>query len=121
MDQVGIIITKKRDSTTITLPSGLKEAIATASLFSKDNLKGVDEIEVVFSKEKQKIFISGEGFYGFHKNSHKIEYDGEDTKFYISPKLLLTLVEQYKTCELCSECLKFSNEFYTYITAVQSE
>ncbi|MDR2704340.1 MAG: hypothetical protein LBC02_01045 [Planctomycetaceae bacterium] len=120
LDQMDYIITKERKSTTLTLPSGLKEAILTASLFSKDNIKGVDEIEVVFSKEKQKVTIIGEGFYGFHRNSHKIEYDGEDMQFFINPKLLSTLVDQYKTCDLCENCLKFSNAFYTYVTSLES-
>jgi DNA polymerase III sliding clamp (beta) subunit (PCNA family) len=119
IEEMDTVIAKKRDSTTITLPSGLKDAVATASLFSKDNLKGVDEVEVQFFKEKQKVFILGEGFYGFHRHSHKIEYDGEDLRFNINPRLFMTLIEQYKTCELCPECLKFSNSFYTYITSIE--
>lgn len=120
IDSVDHIITKERSGTEVVLPSGLKEAISAASLFSKDNIKGVDYIEIKFSNSKQKVYITGEGINGFHRNSHSIEYSGTDMQFSINPQLFLTLILQYKTCELCSDCLKFANDQYIYITSVES-
>ncbi|MDR2115845.1 MAG: hypothetical protein LBP87_05635 [Planctomycetaceae bacterium] len=119
IDTIDVVITKERNGVEVVVPAGVKEAVSIASLFSKDNLKGIDRIGVQFSKEKQKLFITGEGINGSHKNSHKIEYDGESMQFSINPQLFIALLNQYKTCELCSDCLKFSNDSYIYITSLE--
>jgi DNA polymerase III sliding clamp (beta) subunit (PCNA family) len=117
IESVNIIIEKERKGTEIVLPAGLKDAVLAASLFSKDS--NTKYIGVQFNKDKQKVTILGEGINGYHKNSHKIEYNGENMQFSILPQLFLELINQYKTCELCSDCLKFANETYTYITSLE--
>jgi DNA polymerase III sliding clamp (beta) subunit (PCNA family) len=119
LDTIDAIVTKERLGTEVVIPAGVKEAVETASLFSKDNLKGVDLIGVRFDHKKQKLRISGEGINGYHVNTHKIEYTGDDIQFSINPQLFTALLTQYKTCELCTDCLKFANDHYVYITSLE--
>jgi hypothetical protein len=119
-ERVGELAGTGQSAVNVVLPSKLIDDVKAASMFSKDNLSGKDNITVKFLKEQQRITLKGEGVLGFFKGNAKCQYDGEDISFAISPGLLLEILTQYKVCTVLPQSIKVSSDQFVFLTSIES-
>ncbi|MDR2170559.1 MAG: hypothetical protein LBP59_10490 [Planctomycetaceae bacterium] len=113
------IINKKRSGVDVTFPDGLRDSIETAFVFSKENMRGSDEITVTFNPERSQIEMKGEGLYGWFKSKYPVAYSGASVTFKVHPKLLLDLLGKFDICTVCEDCILIDDGVMTYITEVK--
>ena len=101
----------------ITLPSGINEAASTAHIFSADNPYD-DQIQVKISKGKLRLKGTGEN--GWYSEVKKLEYDGQNIEFTISPKLLIEITKRQRKCEITHNRLKIDGGNFIYVTALSN-
>lgn len=99
----------------IKLPEGLKKAVERASVFSVEN---VEDNYVVINLSKGMLRVTGQGVSGWFKEIKKLQYNGQDMDFAISPALLVDLCKKYNECEICSDKLKVKGNHFTYLTVL---
>jgi len=98
--------------TVITLPKGLDTAVNKASIFSEDG----DAARVTVELRAKKARISGTGPNGWFRETLTTEYDGEQLKFVIDPRLLLEIVRRAEKIEVQPGRLSVSGGKFRYVT-----
>jgi hypothetical protein len=101
-----------------TLPKGLVESVDCAHEFTKDD---TDQQEVQVKLKSGKLVIRGRGVSGWYKKEHKLKYDGEPLQFYISPTLLIQLVNKYVDCRINPSALLVDGGRFKYVTGLSAE
>ena len=103
----------------IKLPSGLKNIVDRAEVFSVDNADQSSTVEVRIKGGK--IRIKGVGPYGEYEELKVIDSDA-DVSFVISSKMLVELAEKSQECQIVEDrMLLVDDEKYKYATALFSE
>jgi len=97
----------------ITLPEGLSDAVARASIFSKNSAEKEEQVEIHLKPGAMRL--EGRGFEGWYVESKKIIYNGAEVKFSTTPKLLVELVKRSNQCILGDRKLKVQTEKFVYV------
>lgn len=100
------------------LPRSLYKAILRASIFSKENPEDTD---IQISLKANKIRCKGMGTLGEHLESHKVQYNGPDILFTISPALLSDLCHRHNEAWITSNTLTVKTGKFTFVTALGVE
>ena len=95
----------------VKLPKEICEGVIGAQIFSEDA-----DIEVELRKEK--IRIAGRGVNGWFTQVLDTEYNGEEIKFTISPKMLLDIQKRTEDCEISKNRLRVACDKFTFVTCL---
>ncbi len=104
----------KVEGTLTTLPKRLAEAADRANIFSK---KGEDN-KVLIRLRSGKLTLRGEGINGFHQETKKINYEGPELSFFISPVILAELVKKHNECTIAPNKLLVDGGNYVYVSCL---
>lgn len=97
----------------VVLPKGLPEVIGCAEIFSSQN---VDNSKLMITLVEKKMHIQGDGAAGWFHGWKPIKYNGPETTFLISPKILTDVMSRQNECEIGENKLKIETHQYTYVT-----
>lgn len=106
----------KVKGTKMTLPTGIKQVIDCAEIFTAE--KENDNNMIMVDLRPGKMRLRGIGSSGWHKDIKDIKYSGEELSFLIPPQLLLDLAGKYKECEIGQERLKVKGPGWVYVTSL---
>lgn len=100
----------------VTLPKSLVDGAARAEVFSSED-KEANRIRVQL--KDRKLTLKGEGSKGWYKEAKKTSYKGEPVAFYISPKLLVEIIEKHDEAVINNRRLAVRGEKYIYVSSLQ--
>lgn len=104
------------DGTKTSLPEGLVTAVDTAKVFSREN---VDTTNVEIGLTKNRLVIRGEGPSGWYQEVKRVEYDGDDLMFHISPAMMRNITARSdECCFLSANRLWVDGTKFIYVTAL---
>jgi hypothetical protein len=112
------LINASHEGVDIVLPKNLNEAVDSATIFSRENTDGSDEICVEFDSENKQISLTGEGLYGWFKYKYPIVYDGVSVSFRVKPELFKDLLGKYDSCRVCDKYMLVLDDRLIYLTEV---
>lgn len=101
----------------LTFPKNILEILDRASIFSKRDF-ALDET-VMLKITNKKILIRSESESGWFEETTKIEFDGPDLDFSITPYLLRDILNQSSTAEIDGTKLLFKGENWKYLTTLK--
>jgi DNA polymerase III sliding clamp (beta) subunit (PCNA family) len=102
--------------TPISLPKGLADAADAANVFSSEGAEDDDQVAITLSPGK--VRVKGVGVTGWYSETKKVQYDGEELQFLISPKLLIQLVREHSECEVGSNRLRVTGDRFVYVSCL---
>jgi hypothetical protein len=100
----------------ISLPKSLVDGVARAEIFSSED-KEANRVRVQL--KNRLVHLRGEGSKGWYKEAKKTSYKGEPVVFYISPKLLVQIIENHDEAVINSRRISVKGERYVYVSALQ--
>jgi hypothetical protein len=100
------------------LPVSLKDAVEFASIFSEEQNKADNRVEV--DLRQGQVIIRGIGISGKAEARNKVKYGGRPLKFTVSPKLLMNLVEKHNQVEVTKDRLKVDSGNWRYIACLDA-
>ena len=100
----------------IIFPSGFKEAVERASLFSAE--RAVDQVRV--DMKEGRIRIKGEGTVGWFEEVKKVAYEGPDMSFLIGPELLVKFSERHSEGHVSEKSLRVVSDECVYVTTLEA-
>lgn len=103
------------DGTVAVLPEGLGEAVELAKIFSRENS---DTTNVELTLTQNRLTISGEGPSGWYREVKKVQYEGDDLTFHISPAMLKAVVARSLECTIAHDKLWIDAGKFTFLTAL---
>lgn len=101
-----------------TLPKGLAEATAVASIFSSENADNDDVMINLSPKKGGMLRIKGEGASGWYTETKRIKYSGPAMKFVIAPKLFTELTKRHNECVINQNQLAVNTGKFIYVTSL---
>lgn len=109
---------KMGDGVEVTFPKNMEDLVSRAGVFSKrDNT--MDEA-VTIEISKNKLVISAESTIGgWFKEESKLEYDGPQMSFNITPVLFLSILPKLKTCTVSAKKVLFDGGNWKYLTLLR--
>lgn len=100
------------------LPKGLAAAAEKAMVFSAEHIE-TDRIAIRL--EPGKVSLRGEGPHGWYRETKKATYNGPAISFFVSPKLLIKLIEQHNQCEVAARRLIVRGDHFKYVACLQEQ
>lgn len=91
------------EGTPIVLHKGLVQAIEKAQIFSSED---AENNHVFVDVKPGKVRVKGQGTNGWYSESKKVKYSGQPISFFVSPSLLMELVDRHTTFEISASQLK---------------
>jgi hypothetical protein len=99
----------------IQLPKDLSDVVAKAEIFSTEGSRG-NYVTVELSRGR--VVFAGYGVSGWYKELRQIDYDGDDIKFLIAPKLLVAISKKSTMCSIMPGRLHVKSGPFAYVTCV---
>lgn len=99
----------------IVFPKGLVEASSRAEIFSKED---ADDNKIQVEIRPDKIKIKGMGISGEYYEIKKLQYQGPNRMFRISPKILVTIVDRHTECTITDREVRADVDKFSYIAAL---
>lgn len=103
----------KFDGKTVVFPPGLEEICKTAQIFSSEFAKR-DLVRVELSQGE--VLVAADGITGGYQKPRKVEYNGPDLIFYISPEILGHVVGKYPQATVVPGKLRVKTDNYVFAT-----
>lgn len=98
------------------LPKGLKEACETCEIFSKEN---TDANKVLVTLRPGKVSVRADGITGgYDSGKLKVRYDGQPLEFLVAPRILMSLTEKHRECEVTENRIKAQTENYVWVSVL---
>lgn len=94
------------------LPEGLIDAVGRAEIFSSEE-RTFNQVFVTLKKDGMEV--EGRGPSGWYQERWDLAYDGEETRFRISPKLLVEVARRSKECEIGDGKIKVDGGSFIYV------
>jgi hypothetical protein len=104
--------------TPMSLPKGATEAARLGSIFSSED-KESDRVKVVLTNKQMTVY--GQGEHGHASTDLETSYVGEEVAFWLSPKMLEQLIEQFNSCEIGPEKLSVQGSSWSYVVALSKD
>jgi hypothetical protein len=98
------------------LPKNLIDKADRAEVFSKDDPKGDNHINVFIRPGR--VELKGEGQYGRYHGTKKLDYSGEPFDFMIQPQMLIQLVKQHTECEVNNTAMRAESGRAVFVTSI---
>lgn len=102
----------------IALPKGLIAAAEIAEVFSSE-IKDNNVVSV--SLKRNKLRVTSQGVSGWYRETKKVEYDGRDLSFLISPRLLSQVTSKHSEVHIDRDRLKVDGGKWSYCSALGVE
>jgi len=100
----------------LNFPEHISDILDTASIFSTG--AGNDE-KISIELSSGKIVMKGENEYGWLEEKAKVDYEGEDISFNITPYLFRDILKQTTSGILSSTSIKFTGENWEYLALLR--
>lgn len=102
----------------ITLPKSIGEACDRAQIFSAEDAEmNLVRVEIAPGKP---LALRADGSSGWYREKKKIDYDGPELKFMISPNLLAALVSESHPCKVDGHRLIMKSDSFSYVVALET-
>jgi DNA polymerase III sliding clamp (beta) subunit (PCNA family) len=97
------------------LPKEIGEAVSRAEVFSSAE-KDDNVLQVELRQGKMRL--TGRGPNGWYSETSPINYEGEQTRFTIAPKMLLEICKKADECTIGDGRIKVETDKFTYVSCV---
>lgn len=105
------------EGTPLTLPEGLRKAIARTGIFSASN---ADNDHVLIDLTGKTMKVSGDGAYGHYEEKLELDDPAPDVSFRVSPKLIDQFAKKYESCEVSPIQLKVDAGAFVYLACLDA-